>query len=38
MCDIRYFKSAYHNWDVASHMIKLYSSDELYINGAQGII
>lgn len=34
MCDIRYFKSAWHNWDVASHMIGLYTSDELYINDA----
>ena len=34
MCDIRFFKSAYHNWEVAQRMIQFYQSDELYINDA----
>lgn len=32
MCDIRYFKSAYHNYEVAEKLIQYYQSDELYLN------
>lgn len=32
MCDIRYFKAAYHNWEVAEKLIAFYESDEAYIN------
>lgn len=32
MCDIRYFKSAYHCYDVAVHLMKFYEHDEMYLN------
>ncbi len=32
MCDIRYFKSAYHCYDVAANLMKFYESDEMYLN------
>ena len=32
MCDIRFFKSAYHCYDVAANLLKLYEQDELYLN------
>lgn len=32
MCDIRYFKSAYHNYEVAEKLMQYYQSDELYLN------
>lgn len=32
MCDIRYFKSAYHCYDVAANLIKFYENDEMYLN------
>lgn len=32
MCDIRYFKSAYHCYDAASNLIKYYGQDEMYLN------
>ncbi len=32
MCDIRYFKSAYHCYDVASNLMRFYKSDEMYLN------
>ncbi|MCD8365032.1 MAG: HEPN domain-containing protein [Clostridiales bacterium] len=32
MCDIRYFKSAYHNYEVAEKLMHYYQSDELYLN------
>lgn len=32
MCDIRYFKSAYHCYDVAAHLMELYQQDEMYLN------
>lgn len=32
MCDIRYFKSAYHCYDVAVNLMKLYQYDEMYLN------
>ncbi|MCD8110594.1 MAG: HEPN domain-containing protein [Clostridiales bacterium] len=32
MCDIRYFKSAYHNFEVAEKLMQYYQSDELYLN------
>ncbi len=34
MCNMKYFKAAYHNWDVANRLIQFYHSDELYINDA----
>lgn len=32
MCDIRYFKSAYHCYDVAANLMKFYKNDEMYLN------
>lgn len=32
MCDIRFFKSAYHCYDVAANLLKYYEQDELYLN------
>lgn len=32
MCDIRYFKAAYHCYDVAVHLMKYYKNDEMYLN------
>lgn len=32
MCDIRYFRAAYHNYEVAARLMKYYQSDELYLN------
>ncbi|MCD7744682.1 MAG: HEPN domain-containing protein [Lachnospiraceae bacterium] len=32
MCDIRYFKAAYHNYEVAARLMPFYQSDELYLN------
>ncbi|MCD8216549.1 MAG: HEPN domain-containing protein [Clostridiales bacterium] len=32
MCDIRYFKSAYHNYEVAEKLMQYYQSDELFLN------
>ena len=32
MCDIRFFKSARHCYDVAAKLIKYYEQDELYLN------
>ncbi|MCD8230632.1 MAG: hypothetical protein LUD14_02195 [Clostridiales bacterium] len=32
MCDIRYFKSAYHNYEVAEKLMQYYKSDKLYLN------
>lgn len=32
MCDIRYFKSAYHCYDVAVNLMKFYDFDEMYLN------
>lgn len=32
MCDIRFFKSAYHCYDVAANLIKYYEQDEMYLN------
>lgn len=32
MCDIRYFKSAYHCYDVAANLMRFYKSDEMYLN------
>lgn len=32
MCDIRFFKSAYHCYDVAANLIKYYGQDEMYLN------
>lgn len=32
MCDIRYFKSAYHCYDAAAKMMRFYKNDELYLN------
>ena len=32
MCDIRYFKSAYHCYDVAEKLMKFYKNDEMYLN------
>ena len=32
MSDIRYFKSAYHCYDVAVNLMKLYQYDEMYLN------
>lgn len=32
VCDIRYFRAAYHNYEVASRLMKYYQSDELYLN------
>lgn len=32
MCDIRYFKSAYHCYDVAANLVKFYKNDEMYLN------
>lgn len=32
MCDIRYFRSAYHCYDVAVNLMKLYKNDEMYLN------
>ncbi len=32
MCDIRYFKSAYHCYDVAVNLMNLYQNDEMYLN------
>lgn len=29
MCDIRFFKSAYHCYDVAANLLKYYEQDEL---------
>lgn len=32
MCDIRFFKSARHCYDVAEKLIKYYEQDEMYLN------
>lgn len=32
MCDIRYFKSAYHCYDVAMNLMRFYKNDEMYLN------
>ena len=32
MCDIRFFKSAYHCYDVAAKLMKYYEQDEMYLN------
>ena len=32
MCDIRFFKSAYHCYDVAAKLMKYYKQDEMYLN------
>ena len=32
MCDIRYFRSAFHCYEVAEQLFKLCKNDELYIN------
>lgn len=32
MCDIRYFKSAYHCYDMAANLMKFYKNDEMYLN------
>lgn len=32
MCDIRFFKAAYHNYEVAARLMQYYQSDELYLN------
>lgn len=32
MCDIRFFKSAYHCYDVAAKLLKFYEQDEMYLN------
>lgn len=32
MCDIRFFKSAYHCYDVAVKLMKYYEQDEMYLN------
>lgn len=32
MCDIRYFKSAYHCYDVAANLMRFYKNDEMYLN------
>lgn len=32
MCDVRYFKSAYHCYDAARNLMKFYENDELYLN------
>lgn len=32
MCDIRYFKSAYHCYDVAANLMRFFQNDELYLN------
>lgn len=29
MCDIRYFKSAYHCYDVAAHLAEFCKNDEM---------
>lgn len=34
MCDIRYFKSAYHCYDAAKNNMKFYVNDEMYLNDA----
>lgn len=32
MCDIRFFKSAYHCYDVAANLMRYYEQDEMYLN------
>ncbi len=32
MCDIRFFKSAYHCYDVAAKLMTYYKQDEMYLN------
>lgn len=34
MCDIRFFKSAYHCYDAAENLLKFYEQDEMYLNDA----